>query len=34
MLDYPDNKNISVHKYDQEILPTSMLELWSYINYS
>ena len=31
MLDNPDNKNISIQKYDQEILPIFMLSLWLFI---
>ena len=31
MLTNPDNKNISIPKFDQESLTTYMLELWLFI---
>ena len=31
MLDHPENKNISIQKYDQELLSTSILVLWLFI---
>ena len=34
MLANPDNKNISIHKYDQEWFPTTMSAVWFLIIYS
>ena len=31
MLDNPDNKNIYIQKYDQDIILTFMLALWLFI---